>query len=230
MKRLFWSVFVVLLLIGCRPAKTAEEECRRQNTINHIGDGFNRERSTPAADSVARTLENSRCDEIGIRERAEKHQAELEKRQERVLNEARERDRQSKSSLIRMAPKTIILGATLNEMRVICQNQTGNIRVFTDKVSCYVGEYSIIDAVFKDEQAVLVDTYYEGSDVSETVSSASKVFGPYQQTGITDDGNRVFKWKIENLIVNVAGYSRGAMTRFIRIVEDNEDNTDNTTF
>jgi hypothetical protein len=153
-----------------------------------------------------------------IRRTTEAKRTELEEHQ-RAEDSRQFRARQDRDRQVRMAPKSPEIGATLQESRVLCEQQTGNQIVQRSAIgshaTCRVGNAPIYVAlVRKDEQGISsLTVYYEQGDIAAQRKSTEDKFGPPSDSGVSE-GFRYWTWYADKAIISVSGYSAGVSLSF----------------
>lgn len=204
MRAIALCLAIIPIIAACREPKTAEDECRNRNTLRRVGRGV-----SSAQNPVADTLEESRCDEIGREERAERKERAAEAKAERARRA--ELDRQTNAALaqIRSSPRVPEIGAPLAELKVICGRQRGQFFTKAPYVGCTVGGPAIFACQLDDDGNLVTrcDGYYEGADLSDSRRRIEEKLGQPERVGTSAEGFRIFIWA--GGTVQLTMYDRG---------------------
>lgn len=200
----WWKVVSFLALLGCAPAKSASESCRRGAAANRVSRSFSRAQN-PVADAV----EEARCDEM---ERDERRQAREDSKEEAARAEekqAQEDAAQARRRAVRRNPKSPELRSTLAESRIICDRQGARFSADAGRYGCHLSG-RLIFAGYLDEtgETTRVDTYFEDGDVNEARRRVEGELGPPGHEQVVD-GFRVFTWNLQTVTVLITSYERG---------------------
>lgn len=199
-------LIVLLLLVGCRPANTASEQCRNQAAAARFSRGLNRQSS-----ATADALESMRCDALERDELVERRESARQHAQQsaeqRTRTDTMHRELDARLAEIRVAPNAPELGATLAEAKVICERQRGHFAAAPDAFGCTVGGPLVFAGTVDVARVTRVDTYYEGADLTTARMRIEKDWGPPERELVSAEGFRVFLWRNESVALTM--YPKG---------------------
>lgn len=175
---------LLAVLAACAEPQTPAGRCRSQAALARSGRMMGGRQSAEAD-----ALEQMRCDELERQERTERRVASRE-----AAMAAEERERQL--AVVRAAPTSPELGATIAEVRVLCERQGGVLAVEpSGPFVCRVGGVSVfLGAVADGGYVVRVETLYEGADLVTERRRIEAQLGPAERETVSSEGFRVFVW------------------------------------
>lgn len=108
---------------------------------------------------------------------------------------------------IRRSPKPPPIGATVAEVKVICEQQRGRVVESDGVIECHVGREPVFACRHGEQQMRTCDTYYEGADLTAFAQTAEKHYGPPERVPLSKEGFRVFSWPAVGYFVTM--YPKG---------------------
>lgn len=201
----FGAVLAFVVMASCTPAKSASEECRRQNAWRRVSRSSN-------PNAVADALEDARCDQLEQNERVEARERKREEaaaaQEQARVNRELNQEVDARLAAIRTAPNAPELGGTMAEARALCEQQRGEFVQKGLTIGCKVGGPPIFVAVLDDDARIVrIDTYYEGADLGMLRRKTESALGPIETEDVTPEGFRAFHWRRGTVVVSM--YRRG---------------------
>lgn len=122
---------------------------------------------------------------------------------------------------VRRSPRVPDLGATIAEMRTLCEQQRGSYVNRSSTIGCRVGADVLFACTLdSDSRADRCDGFYETADVVASRRAVENALGNAPKESLSAEGYRVFEWANGNETVSVTMYSKGVRMTHARRVGD----------
>lgn len=123
---------------------------------------------------------------------------------------------------VRRSPRVPEVGATVAEIRSLCQQQRAEFVNRSAVLGCRIRNDQIFACTLDtDSRADRCDGYYESADIAASRQLVESKLGPPVHETVSGDGFRVFEWTTSNETITLTMYAKGVLMTHARLPSGN---------